>query len=106
MDNPGRLLPDGFDESYNHQSFFKSSGKGRSTTRSITMANRTGADYIKALRDGREVWYGSKRIEDVTTHSGFTGTIKTLADLYDQQHAPEYKDIMTVEYEGERISES
>ncbi len=70
------------------------------------MANRTGADYIKALRDGREVWYGSKRIDDVTTHSGFTGTIKTLADLYDMQHAPEYKDIMTVEYEGERISYS
>jgi aromatic ring hydroxylase len=70
------------------------------------MANRTGADYIKALRDGREVWYGSKRINDVTTHSGFTGTIKTLADLYDKQHDPEYKDIMTVEYEGERISYS
>ena len=70
------------------------------------MANRTGADYIKALRDSREVWYGSKRIDDVTTHSGFTGTIKTLADLYDMQHAPEYRDIMTVEYEGDRISYS
>ena len=68
------------------------------------MPNRTGADYIKSLRDGREVWHGGRRIEDVTTHSGFTGTIKTLADLYDKQHAPGSKDIMTVDRDGERIS--
>ena len=70
------------------------------------MANRRGADYIEALRDGREVWHAGRRIEDVTIHSGFSGTIKTLADLYDKQHLPEYKDIMTVDYEGERISYS
>ena len=45
-------------------------------------------------------------IEDVTTHRGFTGTIKTLANLYDQQHAPESRGIMTCDYEGERISYS
>ena len=70
------------------------------------MAVRTGAEYIKALRDGREVWHAGKRITDVTAHSGFSGTIKTLADLYDKQHTPEYRDIMTVEHEGERISYS
>lgn len=68
------------------------------------MPVRKGADYIKGLRDGREVWFAGKRIADVTTHSGFSGTIKTLADLYDQQHAPATRDIMTVEHEGERIS--
>ncbi|MBM4261278.1 MAG: hypothetical protein FJ145_07525 [Deltaproteobacteria bacterium] len=70
------------------------------------MALRKGADYIKGLRDGREVWYAGKRILDVTTHSGFTGTIKTLADLYDQQHDPKSRDIMTLDHEGERISYS
>jgi aromatic ring hydroxylase len=70
------------------------------------MPIRTGAQYIKALRDGREVWHGGRRIADVTTHPGFAGTIKTLADLYDQQHTREYRDIMTVEHEGERISYS
>ncbi|HEX2227329.1 MAG TPA: 4-hydroxyphenylacetate 3-hydroxylase N-terminal domain-containing protein, partial [Candidatus Binatia bacterium] len=70
------------------------------------MPIRTGAGYIKALRDGREVWHAGRRIDDVTTHSGFTGTIKTLADLYDKQHAPECRDIMTVDHEGERISYS
>ena len=64
------------------------------------MAVRRGADYIKALRDGREVWHAGKRIADVTTHSGFTGSIKTLADMYDKQHTAEHRDIMTVEYEG------
>ena len=68
------------------------------------MPVRRGADYVHALRDGREVWYAGRRISDVTTHPGFTGTIKTLADLYDQQHAPEFRDIMTLEIEGERIS--
>ena len=68
------------------------------------MPIRTGADYIRALRDGREVWHAGRRIPDVTAHPGFTGTIKTLADLYDKQHAPECRDIMTLNYEGERIS--
>ena len=70
------------------------------------MRNRTGADYIKALRDGREVWHAGQRIDDVTTHAGFTGTIKTLADLYDKQRSDEFRDIMTVERNGERISVS
>ena len=70
------------------------------------MPVRRGADYIRALQDGRDVWHASQRIADVTMHSGFTGTIKTLADLYDKQHAPEFRDIMTLEQEGERISYS
>lgn len=70
------------------------------------MPIRTGADYTKALRDGREVWHAGRRIADVTAHSGFTGTIKTLADMYDKQHRPEYQDIMTFARDGERVSYS
>ncbi|HEY1232184.1 MAG TPA: 4-hydroxyphenylacetate 3-hydroxylase N-terminal domain-containing protein, partial [Candidatus Binatia bacterium] len=70
------------------------------------MPARTGAAYIRALRDGREVWHAGRRIEDVTAHSGFTGTIKTLADLYDKQHASEFRDLMTFEQEGDRSSYS
>jgi 4-hydroxyphenylacetate 3-monooxygenase/anthranilate 3-monooxygenase (FAD)/4-hydroxyphenylacetate 3-monooxygenase len=68
------------------------------------MPIRKGTDYVRALRDGRELWHGGRRIADVTAHSGFTGTIRTLADIYDRQHRPEYRDIMTVEHDGERIS--
>ena len=70
------------------------------------MPVRKGADYMNALRDGREVWHAGRRIADVTAHAGFAGTIKTLADIYDKQHQPEYRDIMTFEHEGERISYS
>lgn len=70
------------------------------------MAIRRGADYIHALRDGRQVWHGGRRIADVTAHPGFNGTIKTLADLYDKQHQRPYQEVMTTEHEGERISYS
>ena len=70
------------------------------------MPIRTGADYIRALRDGRQVWHAGRRIDDVTTHAGFTGTIKTLADLYDRQHSTEYRDVMSFDEDGERCSYS
>jgi 4-hydroxyphenylacetate 3-monooxygenase oxygenase component len=70
------------------------------------MPVRTGRDYIESLRDGREVWHAGRRIEDVTTHSGFAGTIRTLADLYDKQHLPETRDIMTFDRDGDRVSYS
>ena len=55
------------------------------------MPIRRGADYIRALRDGREIWHAGRRIADVTAHSGFSGTIKTLADMYDRQHSPDHR---------------
>ena len=70
------------------------------------MAIRSGKNYIESLRDGREVWHAGKRIDDVTTHPGFTGTIKTLADLYDRQASAEDGDTMSVERDGGRISYS
>ena len=70
------------------------------------MAVRSGREYVDALRDGREVWHAGKRIEDVTAHPGFTGTIGTLADLYDRQVSAEDRDTMTAAREGGRISYS
>ncbi len=70
------------------------------------MGARTGQDYVEALRDGREVWWAGRRVDDVPTHPGFAGTVRTLARLYDRQHDPAYRDEMTVEWEGERISYS
>lgn len=72
------------------------------------MAVRTGQAYIDGLRDGREVWYNGERVDDVTTFTEFAGSIKTIADLYDMQHDPECRDILTVESPeiGERIARS
>lgn len=52
------------------------------------------------------MWHAGRRIDDVTTHSGFTGTIRTLAALYDKQRSPEFTDIMSVDCDGERMSYS
>src|SRR5919199_309129 len=68
------------------------------------MAVRTGREYVEALRDGRRVWQGGRRIEDVPSHPGFSGTVATLARLYDAQHQPELYDRLTVDWQGERIS--
>src|SRR5579871_3995632 len=68
------------------------------------MAARTGASYIEALRDGRQVWQGGRRIEDVTTHPGFVGNIHTVADLYDLQHTPELGDAMTAPWGDDLIA--
>ena len=61
---------------------------------------------MAALRDGRDVRNGGRRIADVTTHPGFAGTVQTLAALYDKQRSPEHAETMTVEHEGARISYS
>lgn len=70
------------------------------------LATRTGKQYVEALRDGRRVFQGGRRIEDVPSHPGFAGTIRTLAKLYDMQHSPEHAAIMTAKWQDERISYS
>ena len=68
------------------------------------MAVRNGKNYIQALRDGRRVFQGGRRIEDVTTHPGFAGTVRTLARLYDRQHRAQDAAVMTAAWRGEVIS--
>src|SRR5262245_13734862 len=52
------------------------------------MGVRTGSEFIAGLRDSREVWLGNERVQDVTTHPAFRGSIESLARLYDMQHDP------------------
>ena len=46
----------------------------------------TGERYIESLRDGREVWFDGKRVDDVTTHPAFRDMVHALADVYDKQN--------------------
>jgi 4-hydroxyphenylacetate 3-monooxygenase len=49
---------------------------------------RTGDQFLAGLRDdGREVWLGGERIGDVSSHPLLGATARTLAALYDWQHA-------------------
>ncbi|MQA82131.1 MAG: 4-hydroxyphenylacetate 3-hydroxylase [Streptosporangiales bacterium] len=44
---------------------------------------RTGADYLAALRDDREIYVDGKRVDDVTVHPAFAPITATMAELYD-----------------------
>jgi 4-hydroxyphenylacetate 3-monooxygenase len=59
------------------------------------MGARTGQQYIDGLRDDREVWIDGERVKDVTTDPRFAGAIRSLAELFDMQHDPEYQDVLT-----------
>ena len=63
---------------------------------------RTGDQYRESLRDGREVYMDGVRVEDVSVHPMFRPLVDIRARIYDMQHDPETRDIMTVEQDGER----
>lgn len=59
------------------------------------MGVRTGAEFVRGLQDGREVWLGAERVQNVTTHPYFRPAIESLARLYDMQHEAAYRDVLT-----------
>jgi 4-hydroxyphenylacetate 3-monooxygenase len=60
------------------------------------MPARTGRQYIEGLRaQEREVWLGGERVRDVTTHPGLAGGVRSIAGLYDMQHDPALREVMT-----------
>ena len=49
---------------------------------------RTGAQFLAGLQaDGREVWLGGERVDDVVSHPLLGPAARSVADLYDAQHA-------------------
>lgn len=58
---------------------------------------KTGADHIKSLKDGREVYINGERVNDVTTHPAFRNSVATMARLYDFQADPANIELMTFE---------
>jgi 4-hydroxyphenylacetate 3-monooxygenase len=49
---------------------------------------RTGAQYLDGLRaDGREIWLGGERIDDVVSHPKLGAAARSMAALFDFQHA-------------------
>ena len=56
---------------------------------------KTGTEHVESLRDGRVVYLGSERIEDVTTHPAFRNAVRTVAMLYDMKADPAQRETMT-----------
>lgn len=68
------------------------------------MGLRTGAEYLAALRDGRQIIYDGQPLDDVTTTPGFRHTARAVAQYYDFQHLPEVRDLVTYETpDGDRV---
>jgi aromatic ring hydroxylase len=56
---------------------------------------RTGAEYRKALRDGRRVWVmGEGLVEDVTVHPATRAMVDECAAWYDRHFEPEWRDVV------------
>lgn len=64
----------------------------------------TGKEYLDSLRDGRKVYIGRELVEDVTSHPAFRNAARSFAMIYDRKRAPENRDVMTFEEDGERFS--
>ncbi len=62
---------------------------------------RTGREYVESIRDGRAVFINGERVRDVPSHPMFKPLVDIRARIYDMQHAPETRDVMTVTEAGE-----
>jgi 4-hydroxyphenylacetate 3-monooxygenase len=60
------------------------------------MPIRRGSEFLEGIRDEREVWLEGKRVDDVTAHPQLEGCAKALAEIYDLQHDPEHRDLLTM----------
>ena len=65
---------------------------------------RTGDQYKESIRDDREVYIDGERVKDVTRHPMFKPLIDIRARIYDMQHDPKTRAIMTVDQEGETVA--
>jgi 4-hydroxyphenylacetate 3-monooxygenase len=65
---------------------------------------RSGNEHLETLRDGRVVYVGSERIDDVTCHPAFRGAARTVAAIYDMKADPANRDMMSYEEDGSRYS--
>ncbi len=64
----------------------------------------SGAQKLERMRDGRAVYIGAERVEDVTAHPAFREGAKTIAALYDLRADPANRDLFSYEEDGERYA--
>jgi anthranilate 3-monooxygenase (FAD)/4-hydroxyphenylacetate 3-monooxygenase len=60
------------------------------------MPARSGAEYVEALKKGApRVYLGGRRVSDVTVEPIFLEPIRAVAEQYDMQCDPAYREVMT-----------
>jgi 4-hydroxyphenylacetate 3-monooxygenase len=65
------------------------------SSRAPAVSLRTGAEYLKSLRDGRRVYLDGELVKDVTEHPALREAARSIARLYDIAAAPENREVMT-----------
>lgn len=63
----------------------------------MSKSPKTGAEHLKALRDGRTVYLNGELVKDVTRHAAFRNTVHSAAALYDFQAHPDNVELLTFE---------
>src|SRR6266478_6670514 len=62
---------------------------------------RTGEEYKASIRDSRAVYINGERVKDVTAHPMFKPLVDIRARIYDLQHEPLTRHLMTYQEDGE-----
>ncbi len=65
---------------------------------------KTGAQHLESLRDGRVVYVGAERVDDVTRHPAFRNGAQSIAAIYDMKADPANRAVMAMEEGGRRFS--
>jgi 4-hydroxyphenylacetate 3-monooxygenase/chlorophenol-4-monooxygenase component 2 len=66
---------------------------------------RTGKEYLDSLNDGRVVWVGNEKVENVATHPLTRGYAERVAQFYDLHHREDLQEELTfIDTDGVRRS--
>lgn len=65
---------------------------------------KTGTEHLECLRDGRVVYIGKEKVDDVTAHPAFAEAAKTVASIYDHKADKAHRDFAVFEEDGEEYS--
>ena len=70
------------------------------------MAARTGEQFLRGLRDRRELWVGGEQVTSIVDHPALRGAAQALADVFDLQHSEAATCLMPDPETGEPINVS
>jgi 4-hydroxyphenylacetate 3-monooxygenase len=56
---------------------------------------KSGKEHLEGLRDGRVVYIGNERVDDVTRHRAFRNAAHTVASIYDMKADPAVREVMS-----------
>ncbi|MGZ5880450.1 MAG: 4-hydroxyphenylacetate 3-hydroxylase N-terminal domain-containing protein, partial [Xanthobacteraceae bacterium] len=62
----------------------------------------SGKEKLERMRDGRAIYIGAERVDDVTRHPAFRNAARTIAGLYQLKADPQRYELFSFEENGER----